>query len=228
MGYKRATNKMKKSIFALVALIVATFADAQISLEHQLNGDIRLGTGIQLIDHCFAYSGTTRAVGIYYCDVQENQIIIYDAIDYSIVKSISIPANSFIALVSKGIFTTDNKWAYVLYQQTDEPTGKEWSPYYYSMKIITEDGNVLANNLQKTTLEGGSSYLLKINDSYKLAVENNTENTYDIYSLPGNGETQAISTLSSPKRSARKIAREGQVLVQTDNNTYTLTGVEAK
>ena len=42
MGYKRATNKMKKSIFALVALIVATFADAQISLEHQLNGDIRL------------------------------------------------------------------------------------------------------------------------------------------------------------------------------------------
>ena len=122
MGYKRATNKMKKSIFALVALIVATFADAQISLEHQLNGDIRFGTGIQLIDHCFAYSGTTRAVGTYYCDVQENQIIIYDAIDYSIVKSISIPANSFIALVSKGIFTTDSKWAYVLYQQTDEPT----------------------------------------------------------------------------------------------------------
>ena len=52
--------------------------------------------------------------------------------------------------------------------------------------------------------------------------------TTSIYSLPGNGEAQAVSTPSSPKRSARKIVREGQVLVQTDNNTYTLTGAEVK
>ena len=219
---------MKKSILILAALFASTLVNAQISLEHQLYGDIRFGTGIQLIDNCFAYSGSTRVIGAYYCDVQDDVVTIYDAADYSVVKSLSVPANSFLALISKGIFTTDNKWAYVLYQQTTEPTDMDWSPYYYSMKIVNEDGTVLANNLIKTTLEGGDTQLLKVNDSYKLGVRNNVDNTYDIYSLPGNGEAQAVSTPSSPKRSARKIAREGQVLVQTDNNTYTLTGAEVK
>ena len=220
---------MKKSIFILAALLAATFANAQISLEHQFNGDIRFGTGIQLIDHCFAYSGTTRVFGAYFCDVQDNFVTIYDAFDYSVVKTINVPANSFVGLISKGIFTTDGKWAYVLYQQTTEPTGLAWSPYYYSMKVVDEDGNALTNNIQKTTLEGGSSYLLKVNNSYILAVENNSENTYDIYSLPGNGDSSTdIVSPSSPKHSARKIARDGQVLVETENNTYTLQGVEAK
>ena len=97
------------------------------------------------------------------------------------------------------------------------------------MKVVDEDGNALTNNIQKTTLEGGSSYLLKVNNSYILAVENNSENTYDIYSLPGNGDSSTdIVSPSSPKHSARKIARDGQVLVETENNTYTLQGVEAK
>ena len=99
----------KATKFILAALLAATFANAQISLEHQFNGDIRFGTGIQLIDHCFAYSGTTRVFGAYFCDVQDNFVTIYDAFDYSVVKTINVPANSFVGLISKGIFTTDGE-----------------------------------------------------------------------------------------------------------------------
>ena len=51
----------------------------------------------------------------------------------------------------------------------------------------------------------------------------------EIYSLPGNGEVSTeISAPSSPKRSARKIARGGHVLVETETSTYTLQGAEVK
>ena len=49
--------------------------------------------------------------------------------------------------------------------------------------------------------------------------------------LPDGSEpdfSQAISNTSSPKRSARKIAREGQVFVETENNTFDLRGQEVK
>lgn len=49
-----------------------------------------------------------------------------------------------------------------------------------------------------------------------------------IYSLPGNGMATGISTPSSPKRSARKIARDGQVLIETEANIYTMQGQEVK
>lgn len=220
---------MKKFTLIFAVLFTATFVNAQISLENQMNGDIHFGTGIQVIDQCSAYSGSTRVIGAYYCDVQENVVIIYDAEDYSVVKTIPVPENSFLGLISKGIFTTDNKWAYVLYQQTTEPTGMEWSPYYYSMKIVDEDGIVLADNLTKTLLEGSVAQLLQVNDSYKLAIDNEIANTIDIYSLPGNGETSTnIISPSSPKRSARKITRNGQILVETESNIYTLQGAEVR
>ena len=50
----------------------------------------------------------------------------------------------------------------------------------------------------------------------------------NVYSLPGNGEAQEVSTPSSPKRNARKVAREGRVLVETGSNTNTLQGQEVK
>ena len=71
--------------------------------------------------------------------------------------------------------------------------------------------------------------LVKFNGNYKLVARTSYGSkgkTY-IYSLPGNGETQDISTPIS-KRSARKVAREGQVLVETENSTYTLQGQEVK
>lgn len=221
---------MKKNIFVIIALFVSTILNAQIYLEHQISGDVRFGTGVQFIQDCFAYSGATNVIGAYYCEVQEDKVNIYDAIDYNLVKSLSVPANSFIGLISRGIFTTDDKWSYVLYQQTSEATGLDWSPYYYSVKIVTEDGNVLVNTIQKVTLESGDMRLLWVNDSYKLAVENKSNKCWDIYSLPGKGEasTDVVAPVVSNRSSVRKISRNGIVLIESDNSTYTMQGQELR
>ena len=88
--------------------------------------------------------------------------------------------------------------------------------------VIDEDGNVVYDfnntNLKEFTL-------IKAGISYKLlATDDNNNKTSYIYSLPGNGRTQAATSPSSSKHSARKIARDGQVLVKTETNTYTLQG----
>jgi hypothetical protein len=116
--------------------------------------------------------------------------------------------------VSKNILSTDNKVCFCI-------TGDYNDHQSY---IYNEDGQLIS------TIKGNGNIppvLLKINNRYLIVSREGYDKTY-IYSVPGNGEPQAVSTPSSPKRSARKIARDGQVLVQTDNNTYTLTGVEIK
>jgi hypothetical protein len=92
--------------------------------------------------------------------------------------------------------------------------------------VYNEDGTQIASLL------GTNPCIVKIKGKYRLInrTQDKSGNTTYIYSLPGNGEPQAISAPSSPKRSssARKIARDGQVLVETDNTIYTLTGQEVK
>ena len=83
------------------------------------------------------------------------------------------------------------------------------------------------------TVKGQTPSLVMVEDRYYLITHGYTyteggDKYYtNVYSVPGNGEAQAISN-PSPKRNARKIAREGQVLVETENNTYTLQGQEVK
>ncbi|MBR1879132.1 MAG: hypothetical protein IJ814_09070 [Paludibacteraceae bacterium] len=217
---------MKKSIFILSAIFAATLANAQITLEHTFNHEIDLGWGIESI-HNFDNQG--KIIGNYLYEEMEETINIYDANDCSLLKTISKTDASTYFLISRGIFTTDNRWSYVTYQKTNI---EHWDfpddcKYYYVIKIQTEDGEVLATLSSQALCEDNVT-LLKIGDNYKLLVENYEHGYYDYYSLPGNGEAQAVSTPSSPKRSTRKITRDGQVLVQTDNNTYTLTGAEVK
>lgn len=141
-------------------------------------------------------------------------INLYDVDDFSLYKTIEIEnvTGSSVCLLSKNILSTDNKVCFCI-------TGGDEHSYIYN-----EDGQLIA------TINGDGNIpptLLKVNDRYLLISRDTYEKTY-IYSVPGNGEAQAVSTPSSPKRSARKVARDGQVIVQTDDNTYTLTGAEVK
>ena len=193
---------MKRFIFILATLFATTTIYAQITLEHTFSKNAKFGWGIEISDGANALEGD-KVIGNYIYDEQGNTIM--------------------------GFFTTDNRWSFVVFEKTNERTGIEYEPcaYYFTVKVMTEDGETLvtlANNLNCEHFV----QIAKIGDSYKLIVENNNYANLDVYSLPGNGEAQAVSSPSSPKRSARKIAREGQVLVQTDNNTYTLTGAEVK
>ncbi len=223
---------MKKSIFILATLFAATAAYAQITLEKTLDGfytisanyagdlyhyeqspyiyNLQIETNSPSVPNESTQGAPRRAYANNKCVLN-----LYDVDDFSLYKTIEIEnvTGSSVCLLSKNILSTDNKVCFCI-------TGGDEHSYIYN-----EDGQLIA------TINGDGNIpptLLKVNDRY-LLICRDYEKTY-IYSVPGNGEAQAqaVSTPSSPKRSARKIARDGQVLVQTDNNTYTLTGAEVK
>ena len=208
---------MKKSIFILAALFAATFANAQITLEHTFEGGSLLvhtdGGGFSedqsnriQAPYFYIWDETSSDVTPYSCWLE-----LYDPETLDLYKKIVFEKYTLIRYITKNIFTTDNKVAFIA-----------------NDKIMNEDKEVVYD------LNLGDPYnlrydLVKFNGNYKLVARTSYGSkgkTY-IYSLPGNGETQDISTPIS-KRSARKVAREGQVLVETENSTYTLQGQEVK
>lgn len=205
---------MRKSIFIIAALFAATFANAQITLKKTLDGwySVSADPYGDMYNYVQAPYFYNQILG-----VESNTCVIYlyDVDDFSLYKTININSTinreSFICLVSKNILSVDNKVCFCISKNAQS-------------EIYNEDGVLIS------TINGSSPSLVWVNDRYLLlsrGYENGQDKTY-IYSVPGNGETQAISTPSSPKRNARKIAREGQVLVETENNTYTLQGQEVK
>jgi hypothetical protein len=213
---------MKKSIFILLALFAATFANAQITLEHTFEGQLWATTRY----HSDVYGDNSDAPYFYSFDNQ--QLKLYDKNTYELYKTYSytIPSVQYpivnIWYVTKNIFTTDGKTAFIFCFDQEDGDTQDYC------KIIDEDGNVVFD-FNNSKLDSYFFTLVKINGQYKLlARERGAGAKTYIYSLPGNGEEQAVSTPSSLKRSARKIAHEGQVLVETDTNTFDLRGQKVK
>ena len=80
-------------------------------------------------------------------------------------------------------------------------------------------------------LEGGygyNSYIVSVDGKYLLIVSKSYGQGARIYSLPGNGEAQDVETPSAPRKSARKVLKKDQVLVENADKTYTLQGQEVK
>ena len=205
---------MKKSIFIFVAFFATTVANAQITLEHTFtNGYI----GSSLL--ATPPSGNTYSPSVFdgFADYNEEDhtLTIYNPEDYSIevvMYNVNQKPDYRFLFLSKNIFTTDGTYSYLLLTSN-------------GANIIDQNGEIIFTF--PDDVADYNAYLLKVGNSYKLAFRYNGRPMY-IYSLPGDGEATEISTLSSPKRSARKIAHEGQVLVETDVKTYTVTGQEVK
>jgi len=210
---------MKKSIFILAALFAATFANAQITLEHTFDGGgllVFTDGGNHSEDESnriqapcyYIWDETPYGASEYSCWLE-----LYDPETLDLFRKIVFDEYTLVHYVTRNIFTTDNKITFLA-----------------NDKILNEDKEVVYD-LNLGLDPGYLRYdLVKFNGNYKLILRTgygSNGKTY-IYSLPGNGEAQAVSTPSSPKRSARKIAREGQVLVETDTNIYTLQGTEVK
>ena len=206
---------MKKFTFILAALFAATFANAQITLEHTFSGTIDAPLIAQDV------------FGDYYVvrNTSTNTVTVYNANDYSVIWSITAPKVN-VNLFSSNIFTTDGKFA-CLVRVVDETKTDQTRTHLY---VYNEDNTVIAD--LGTSWDYECSYFVKLSTGYKLLVEKVDSDFHfstDLYSLPGNGEPSTdIVTTSSPKRSARKIARDGQVLIETETNTYTLQGAEVK
>ena len=219
---------MKKSIFILAALFAATFANAQITLEHTFEGSIcgmPFPAQADQSDFVVVYGDL---LVFYVGEKGSGDIKIYDAKDYSYLGSAAYKDNMSTILITRNYFTTDNR-AILLISETSRIETGENSERTEHMYIRDLDGNIIKDfgtgedmNACIYQLSNGDCKLSK--DSY-----NNDKSKTEIYSLPGNGD-QAVSAPSfiPRKSSARKMVRDGQVLVETENNTYTLTGQEIK
>lgn len=216
---------MKKSIFILAALFAATFANAQITLERTFNS--------WLYPPTFSTSGFLQkyVYGDLYIEFEsyaENAYVVtlYDAFSYEEVTQFITPKKiGFWFVAARGYFSNTNEVITLL-------------PQNGHLVLITESGELLQDLGELYVQEGNMPLIVTLTDGSRRLIiwsggynyETSTETpivTY-IYSLPGNGEALEVSTPSSPKRNARKVAREGRVLVETENNTYTLQGQEVK
>ncbi len=208
---------MKKSIFILAALFAATFANAQITLLHTFNTDV-YGSPETYLRGQVLYTQSPYLFNFEADDNGNMTINLFNTDDFSLYKTTNIHLNIskrfLLYHVSRNILTTDNKTCFIV------------TVSYESDKsyIYDEDGQLVE------TLNGINPELYKVNDQYLLLTYLPVEEgaLTNVYSLPGNGEALEVSTPSSPKRNARKVAREGRVLVETGSNTYTLQGQEVK
>lgn len=208
---------MKKSFFILVALFAATFANAQITLLHIFESNV----SVTVNPYASIYGYNIEAPYFYESDQDSNNegliLNLYEKDDFSLYKSVhitNIGDCGFAELVSRNIFTTDNKVCFTV------TTGDG------KLCIYNEDGQLV-----ETLLEGGygyNSYIVSVDGKYLLIVSKSYGQGARIYSLPGNGEAQDVETPSAPRKSARKVLKKDQVLVENAEKTYTLQGQEVK
>ncbi len=214
---------MKKSIFILAALFAATIVNAQITLEKVIQGQVYFPTtnqgGLSWNDLVY---GDIMILTRYDSDENQGYATIYDAYTYEEYLSDAPFEYNVTTLFAKGYLTNDNRVTYLTAIENDN------SFHLYVRNLNNEniaDLGEVEGRLSERTIykwsDGSAQLIIKTYD------DSDQPYTY-IYSLPGDGMTTAISTPSSPKRSARKIAKGGQVLIETEANTYSLQGQEVK
>ncbi len=204
---------MKKSIFILTALFAATFANAQITLLHIFESNV----SVTVNPYASIYGYNIEAPYFYESDQDSNNegliLNLYEKDDFSLYKSVhitNIGDCGFAELVSRNIFTTDNKVCFTV------TTGDG------KLCIYNEDGQLV-----ETLLEGGygyNSYIVSVDGKYLLIVSKSYGQGARIYSLPGNGEAQDVETPSAPRKSARKVLKKDQVYIESPDHIYDTQG----
>jgi hypothetical protein len=141
--------------------------------------------------------------------------------------------------ISKGIFTTNGKWTCLVteYKKENLKDGNGTIlgevKKVKELRLVDEDGTILSIIPYTGDTKQTSLSLVKIGDTYKLFVPTGDDTSavpyaYDIYSLPGNGEATDVSEIPAPRHDARKYLHNDQVLIDSNDKTYTLQGQEVK
>ena len=249
------TCKFMKKLFALVAFLFATLlSHAQITLEHTLT-DLQdgiyscyFGSNVKVSPLAESYPrviGGDYLIQPEYADDATAEydptffINVYNLNDYSLEFSVNVEQTFGRGtygpyFISKNIFTTDSKFAYICSTVTE--VGYYGDPRKGEIKVISQDGNILTSMpytcKNDASIDLSFCYLVKVGERYKLIVENNQDDDgrydYDIYALPGNGEATDINEVHAPRRNARKYIHDAQVLIENEKNTYTIQGQEIK
>ena len=208
MGYNWHKKIMKKYIIVLTILLTATYANAQITLLHTFNSAV-FGSGNRLynLDGLYIQSPYLFSVNVERV-ANITTISLYNPDDFSLYKTVNIQAIGTPIHVSKNILTTDNQVCFILL----DPNG--------GFYVYNEDAQSLA------TLNGNYLEYYEVNNQYYL-ITSDGSSTW-IYSVPGTGEATDVETSSVPQRSARKMLKQDQVLIESNDKTYTIQGQEVR
>lgn len=178
-------------------------SNAQITLEHTFNGTI----DSQNLN--FSYSVFDGILVI------DNKV--YDSYTYDFLGE--FPGRS--CFISRGIFTNDATVTGIVIEQVED---------LLHLYIKNINGVVICDLGTWYGIGLGQPYVFKVGDSYKLAVpkSNSGNNWTDIYSLPGKGIVTDVDETPAPRRNGRKYLHNDQVLIDSDDNTYTTQGRQIK
>lgn len=210
---------MKKSIFILAALFVATFANAQIELIHTFeSSDVFVTANNQDFNKSYIPQYGHIESPYFYEKAKKDDnyfVNLYNKDDFSLYKSIPISAEhrwKNVCLTTRDILTTDGKVCFCL-------SGSDGGGV-----ILDEDGQQIAS------IKGSYPVLTRVNEKYILiTIDYNQGGKTYIYSVPGNGEATDASEVSAPRRNnARKYINNDQVLIDSNDRTYTVQGNEVK
>lgn len=213
---------MKKSIFILAALFAATFANAQITYEGLFKGLLTVAGDPYTQDFLGEEQHPQPFEAPYIIGINNNEdsIYLYNKEDFSIYKTIKIQEGRIgrMFAVRKGIYTSDpDKVGFVVYLYQNGS---------WRYLIMDEDGNELYQLTQVNSIY--RTEVVKIGEGYKLFVSPKGTGTF-IYSLPGKGEATDLSEVSTPRRNnARRYINNDQVLIDSNERTYTIQGQEVK
>ena len=163
---------MKKILLGLMILTTAATMNAQIELEHVVEGtmypqDRSYWQQVGMDDYYVVFDDDKRR------DV------------YNTSMELVFSTKEFVRIFAKNVFTTDGKICCVAFVENKEVS------YLEDVVIFDVDGKVLKTIPNAYTEP--YPFLLKMHDGYKLIVyvKNLTTDIYEthIYSCPGNGET---------------------------------------
>ena len=163
---------MKKILLGLVMLLTTATMNAQIELEHVVEGVIYP-----------QYRSYLQQVGM------DDYYVVFTGDDmrevYNTNMELVLSTNEYARIFAKNVFTTDGKICYVAFVENKDVS------YLEDVVISDEEGHVL--KIIPNAYTEPYPFLLKMHDGYKFIVyiKNLETNVYEthIYSCPGDGET---------------------------------------
>ncbi len=207
---------MRKSIFVLAALFAATVANAQIILLNTFENWVSVSAN----PYGDVYDSSIQSPYFYEWNIPDGVVKLYNTDDFSLYKAIATPVTGervYCYFVSRNIFSTDNKVCFAIYDESADSN---------EIYIYNEDAQLIA------TIKGKTPCLAKAKGHYYLFTHYDGvgKRLTNVYSLPGNGDSgEDIVAPSAPlKSAARKYLKNDQVLIDSNDKTYTIQGQEVR